>query len=93
MIISQSIADYANSLPFPAIVVKDDKAMLNHHLEFVNEQFIKEIGYTVEDIPDKNTWWVTAYPDEAYQRVVARHWELAVETYQKSDGKYVEMDA
>jgi len=85
--------DYLNSLPLGAIVVKNDSETLNHQVVFVNEQFLRKIGYTVEDIPDKNTWWETAYPDKAYQKVVAQYWELAVETYAASDGKYVVMDA
>ncbi len=85
--------DYLNSLSKGAIVVKDDNQSLNHQIVFVNDQFAKEIGYGLGDIPDKNAWWITAYPDEAYQKVVARQWELAVETFNENEGKYVVMDA
>lgn len=90
---STEIKDYLNSLPFAALVAKDDKSTLNHQVVHLNNKFLTEIGYTLEEIPDKNSWWLTAYPDPAYQKVVARHWELAVETYNESEGKHVVMDA
>ena len=85
--------EYLNNLPLSAIVVKDDQESLNHEVVFVNRQFIKEMGYTNEDIPDKNTWWVTAYPDKDYQKVVAQQWELTVELYNPNESNYIAMEA
>lgn len=90
---NQSPEDYLNSLPVAAILVKNDSHTLNHQVALVNTLFLQEIGYTLDEIPDKNTWWETAYPDPAYQKVVARQWELAVETFEANQDKYVVMDA
>ena len=34
--------------------------------------FSKSFGYTIEDIPDMETWWRRAYPDEDYRRFVRK---------------------
>jgi len=84
---------YLNSLSLPTLVVKNDSQCLNHKIIFINEPFIEEIGYSIEDIPDKNTWWVTAYPDSEYQLVAERLWELSVESYDESQGSSIIVDA
>jgi diguanylate cyclase (GGDEF)-like protein/PAS domain S-box-containing protein len=34
---------------------------------FHNKRFLQIVGYTVEDVPDRETWYRIAYPDEAYR--------------------------
>jgi len=84
---------YLNSLSLPTIVVKSDDNCLNHKIVFINDLFHQEIGYTITEIPDKKTWWVTAYPDKDYQLVAERLWELSVESYDERQGKFVIVDA
>ncbi|MFT4939315.1 MAG: hypothetical protein ACI88A_002355 [Paraglaciecola sp.] len=66
-------------LPLPLVVVKEVKDDLNHPLVYINNRFKEIIGWELNEIPDKNTWWLKAYPDPSYQKVVVRQWELAVE--------------
>ena len=35
-------------------------------ITFMNDRFLKVFGYNQEDLPDLDTWWRRAYPDEAY---------------------------
>ncbi len=42
--------------------------------EYVNPGFTRIFGYTVEDVPDKATWFEKAYPDPAYRDAVIATW-------------------
>lgn len=43
-------------------------------LEYINHQFIKLFGYTLEDLPSIKTWYEKAYPDIKYQDEVIKPW-------------------
>jgi diguanylate cyclase (GGDEF)-like protein/PAS domain S-box-containing protein len=43
--------------------------------EYLNPRFTKIFGYTIEDIPDKDTWFKKAYPDKAYRNKVISTWK------------------
>lgn len=58
------------------LVVKSCLDTLNHPTVYINDKFKEIIGYSLEDIPDKDAWWKTAYPDPDYRIVVERQWEL-----------------
>ena len=49
-------------------------------IEYVNEQFVRTFGYTRDDIPNIDAWFVLAYPDPEYRREVQERWERSVET-------------
>ena len=46
---------------------------------FLNDRFMKIFGYNQDDLPDLETWWLKAYPDESYRRQVIAVWEHAQE--------------
>jgi len=41
---------------------------------YINPSFTKIFGYTLNDIPDYNTWLEKSYPDPAYRVRVAKQW-------------------
>ena len=43
-----------------------------------NNKFIEVFGYTVDDVPTLDEWWLKAYPDEIYRRWVLDNWNNAV---------------
>jgi PAS domain-containing protein len=86
-----ALAPLFNMLPTPIIVLQDTQPCLNHRVVFMNQRFVDMIGWTSEDIPDKDTWWENAYPDLDYQKVVARQWELEMASAIETDKKYVSM--
>ena len=49
-------------------------------IEYVNEQFVRTFGYTRDDIPNIDAWFVRAYPDPGYRREVIAVWDRAVKT-------------
>jgi len=48
-------------------------------ITFLNDRFMKIFGYSQDDIPDMETWWQRAYPDETYRRQLRGIWEHAEE--------------
>ena len=46
----------------------------------VNQRFIDVFGYTVDDLPNLDQWWVKAYPDAHYREAVKKTWQSALET-------------
>ena len=47
-------------------------------IAYVNRQFTLLFGYTVEDLPNLDTWYQLAYPDEHYRKAVVGPWRGAV---------------
>ncbi len=43
-------------------------------IEYTNRKSIETFGYLPEDIPNMDQWWVKAYPDGDYRRVVIERW-------------------
>ncbi|XOV79359.1 MAG: hypothetical protein ACFHVJ_20990 [Aestuariibacter sp.] len=60
----------------PMLVVKPTDDSLNHSLVYLNIAFAEQLGWELQDIPDKNTWWLKAYPEPDYRHAVEQHWEL-----------------
>jgi PAS domain S-box-containing protein len=47
-------------------------------MTFINKQFTRTFGYTLEEIPTVAIWAEKAYPDPAYRREVFHEWDEAV---------------
>jgi signal transduction histidine kinase len=65
----QKAADF---LPYPLLV--SEEIGEHYHNLFLNKKFLEEIGYTVDEIPTKESWFEKAYPDEEYRREVIAEW-------------------
>lgn len=61
-----------NLLPFPCLV-SDWRDEQRRNL-FVNKAFVEEIGYSCDDIPALEDWFLKAYPDEGYREKVMAEW-------------------
>jgi PAS domain S-box-containing protein len=48
-------------------------------IDYVNDQFLANFGYTLDEIADPDAWWEHAYPDERYRREVINSWGKSVE--------------
>lgn len=65
----QKVADF---LPYPFIIAED---FGDTHLNtYLNEKFLQEIGYTLDEIPTIDNWYAKAYPDENYRNQVISSW-------------------
>jgi PAS domain S-box-containing protein len=52
-------------LPIPIVISDNDDRNL-----YVNPKFTEILGYTIEDVPDTDTWDKLAYPDPEYQEII-----------------------
>ena len=63
------------SLNLPLCTVDNSGRLL-----LINDQFIKTFGYTLEDIPTLEDWWLKAYPDENYRNLMKQVWREALDS-------------
>ncbi|MBZ0264546.1 PAS domain S-box protein [bacterium] len=54
-------------------------------LVYWNDSFQQMFGYTHEDIPTLEEWWLLAYPDEKYRKWVLGNWNEAIEHAAKNN--------
>lgn len=61
-------------------------AINNEKLEitFLNTAFTKVLGYTIEDIPTVQDWFIKAYPDPIYQKQTADKWAEEMEKFTRT---------
>lgn len=84
--------EFFNMLPLPIVVTEYRHDDLNYPIVFLNQAFIEQIGWELTDIPDKNTWWQTVYPNKDYAKVIERQWELAILAAEETGQGLVYMD-
>jgi len=63
-----------NSVSIPLCYVKADGSF-----DSINNRFTELLGYTLDDVPNLDVWWVTAYPDEEYREKVMDNWSKSVQ--------------
>ncbi|NQT73845.1 MAG: PAS domain S-box protein [Chloroflexi bacterium] len=56
--------------PFPIFILSPDGKT-----EYLNPQFSKLFGYTIDDIPTAQEWFEFAFPDTEYRREVMSSWK------------------
>ena len=66
---------------------------VNGKIEYVNHQFIKLFGYTLEDIPNIETWYKKAYPNEQFRKTVIDPWHEKVVLANKKNISAPELEA
>lgn len=59
--------------PIPLLIVGLDQSII-----YANQKFIELFGYTLEDLPSLEAWWLLAYPDAEYREQVKKRWNSAV---------------
>jgi len=55
--------------PFPILILDAE-----NKIDYINNQFSQVFGYTTDDIPDLDEWFVRAYPDIELRKRVASLW-------------------
>jgi PAS domain S-box-containing protein len=60
----------AEEAPFGMSIMRPDLTF-----EYFNPKFTEVLGYSLEDLPDKMTWFKKVYPDEEYRKMVYLIWE------------------
>ncbi|MEJ2025669.1 MAG: PAS domain S-box protein, partial [Deltaproteobacteria bacterium] len=54
--------------------------------EYINPQFTQLFGYTIAEVPDKQTWFEKAYPDPDYRQAVMKTWAEDIDELQSKGG-------
>lgn len=62
-------------------------------IEYINHQFTKLFGYTLEDIPNIQTWYEKAYPDEKFRKTVIEQWHNKILLASKNNVPTPELEA
>lgn len=68
-------------------------AKFDHSVIFYNNQFTNLFGYTIDDIPNLEQWWLLAYPDENYREAIKKEWFTRIEQAQITQSQFVTMDS
>jgi hypothetical protein len=68
--------EFFNMLPIPIIVSEIGVNNIPPAFIFINNKLVQELGWTLDEIPDRNAWSKKVYPDEDYLRVVEEQWDL-----------------
>jgi len=76
-------------LPYPFLISKVENGIRRH--VFINTQFTKELGYSLEDLPTIDHWFALAYPDRTYRDQVMEEWEWRVERLRRGETEKLSM--
>ncbi|MCR8557776.1 HAMP domain-containing histidine kinase [Mucilaginibacter sp. BJC16-A38] len=52
---------------------------------YINRAFLSQVGYTLNEIPDHNSWLIKAYPNPDYREKVMENWDDAAAAASISD--------
>ncbi|MBI3479825.1 MAG: PAS domain S-box protein [Nitrosomonadales bacterium] len=52
-------------------------------ITYFNQKFTEVFGYTIDDVPTLDEWWLKAYPDETYRHWAQGNWNDAVAKAEK----------
>ncbi|HEY3402799.1 MAG TPA: HAMP domain-containing sensor histidine kinase [Ohtaekwangia sp.] len=86
--ILQRILDF---LPYPFLISEFRDGVRKNI--FVNQKFVEEIGYTVDDIPTIDDWFERAYPDVSYRQEIVKGWGKRHQTARSKYDNSVSMKA
>ena len=75
---------------FPIGIAWSDKF---GNIEYINHQFTQLFGYTIEDIPDVQTWYSKAYPNLKYLEEVIKPWHNEVASTRKTKSYIHDLEA
>jgi PAS domain S-box-containing protein len=77
------LSHFIKFLPIPLAKVDNTTGKM----EYINKNFQKTFGYTLEDVPTLQAWWEKAYPDVTYRKLVLANWGKAVKDAKENDSE------
>ncbi len=78
---------YLDSSPIGIAISQKDNT-----IQMLNHKFIELFGYTLQDIPTINHWFLLAYPDPKYRADILRRWDNEVELCTSRHKKFRPME-
>ncbi len=70
----EGLKNLVNESPIPIAIHGKDGAV-----DYLNREFTRTFGYTIDDTPNVDQWFKLAYPDKVYQERMKRLWKLDLE--------------
>lgn len=64
---------FAESAPMGIVISDEQEKTL-----YVNKKFTRLFGYTKEEVPSVEKWWILAYPNETLRSRVQKKWQQAI---------------
>ncbi len=74
VISEEALQKFLDFLPYPFLVGRLREGV--RYNAYVNQKFLEEIGYSIEEMPTINEWFAFAYPDPEYRKYVEESWAL-----------------
>lgn len=62
------------------------------NITLLNQAFVQTLGYTLEDIPTLEDWWLRGHPDPQYRQWVASTWQKRLVDAELSGQPFVPME-
>ncbi|MGD9930605.1 MAG: PAS domain S-box protein [Mangrovibacterium sp.] len=59
---------------------------------FANQRFTEIVGYTREDLPSADAWWLLVYPDESSRNEIKQRWSQAIRQARESRERVAPME-
>ncbi len=63
------------------------------NIDYINHKFTELFGYTMDDLPDIETWYRKAYPDAGYRKATVEPWQQRVIKAKQLDVAPPELEA
>jgi len=77
---SQELRDILDAMPV-GVAVTDGTT-----IEYININFSKRYGYTLDEIPTDEQWFLLAYPDAEYRQTLLAKWNEEVQRVREQGG-------
>lgn len=65
---------FFNEIPYPLCHIDESGKFIE-----ANKSFTKNLGYTLDDVPDIDAWWKKACPDPDYRMWAIENWSRAID--------------
>ena len=79
--------NFLGDTPVPYILNNNRREMI-----FINSAFTQLFGYTLDDFPSDEDWWLKAYPNANYREYVRSLWKDYLEKFESSESTILPLE-
>jgi|GEM_PF-907674 len=85
------LKELVNFLPYPIMVFQIEDH--EYRKFFLNEKFLKQIGYSLDEIPTRESLAELIYPNESYRSEIFAEWRTQEKNVQETGKGFIKMKA
>jgi signal transduction histidine kinase len=89
IVLDNTLERIADFLPYPFVIAQRKEGILCN--TFINQSFLKEIGYDLSEINTIDDWFRVAYPDPQYRLEVVSQWNALADDARRKKGVYAKL--